>query len=162
MDPWLEQFEQRIKERETQHETVTVLGTELRLKPSLAPQVAIRYLAAKRRLTVFYLEREAAVKAKKPPPGHPPDLLDEALLEMFEDTARACLTADSIPGWTELRSPDRDVPLSWQDVMELCEYLVARAAYHPTDGPSGSSDGPSTNGASSKAASSSRAAKAKT
>lgn len=160
-DPWLEQFEARIAGREQEHETLTLLGVELRLKPSVAPQVAIRYLSAKRRLTEFYLAREAAVKAKKKEPEHPADLYDEPLLDLFEATARACITADSLPAWQELRSPDRDVPLGWRDVMELCEYLVARAAFHPTDGPSASSDGHSSNGASSKAESSSRGKRVK-
>jgi hypothetical protein len=161
-DPWLEQFEARIREREQQHDTVTLLGVDLKLKPSVAPQVAVRYLSAKRRLTQFYLEREAAAKAKKKEPEHPADLYDEPLLDLFEQTARACITAESLPAWQDLRSPDRDTPLDWRDVMELCEYLISRAAYHPTDGPSGSSDGPSSNGVSSKAGSSSRAAKART
>ncbi len=160
-DPWLEQFEARIAEREKQHDTVTLLGVELALKPSVAPQVAIRYLDAKRRLTIFYLEREAARKAKKKEPEQPADLYDIPLLDLLEDTARACITSDSLPAWQELRSPDRDVPLAWQDVMELCEYLIARATTHPTEGPSASSDGPETNGASSKVASSSRARKAR-
>lgn len=161
-DAWLEQFEARIREREQQEqETVTVLGVALKVKPSVAPQVAVRYLSAKVRLTTYYLEREAALKAKKKEPPYPADLQDEALLDLFEATARACITADSLPAWQELRSPDRDVPLSWRDVMELCEYLIGRATHHPTGGPSASSDGHSSNGASSKDASSSRATKAK-
>jgi hypothetical protein len=162
MDPWLDQFETRIRDRAAQHDTITLLGIDLRLKPSVAPQVATRYWDAQRRLTEFYVARDDAQKTGNPPPDQPADLYDEPLLTLIEETARACITADSVAGWNELRAADRDIPLNWRDLLELMPYLLARASHHPTDGPSDSSDGPSKNGATSKAGSSSRAAEART
>lgn len=162
MDPWLEQFEARIAEREQTDRSFTILGVTLTVKPAVAPQVATTYFDAKARLLAYYVARDEARQTDAPIPDLPDDLTDTAIIDRFEQTARACLDAKSIPAWQELRAADRPNPLDWNDLFGLCEYLIARASNHPTDGPSGSSDGPPANGTSSKAASRSRVAASKT
>lgn len=160
-DQWLERFEQRIADRAATRETLVVLGETLVLKPTIAPQVALRYYDAKIRLIQYYVDREKAQAAGKPVPELAADLHDTVLLELVEETARACIDPESVPAWERLRSSDRPNPLAWRDVMSLCEYLLDKASGVPTDGPTESSDGPTNTSKSSKGASPSRAAKRK-
>lgn len=158
MDPWLEQFNARREERERRARIVELLGETLTLKPAVAPQVAIRYYDAKRRLLTYYAEAEQLRQENKEVPEPPVDLQDPALIDLFDDTMRSCLAAESLESWGRIRDPERADPLNWEDLFNLCEGILATASGFPTERPTGSSDGPPKNGRSSKAGSSSRAA----
>ena len=140
-DAWLESFEARRAERAHHAETVTVDGVTLTLRPGVAPQVAVRYYDAKRRLIVHTaLAQEAAAKGTSAP-EIPDDLQDAALLDLFDETMRACITDDSLPALAELRAADRPNPLGWVDLWDLAEYLLARVSGVPTGRPADSSNG---------------------
>lgn len=140
-DDWLDTFNEGIAVRERGERSFEVLGETLTVKPSLAPQVAIRYFTAKRRLIEFTALRIAAEAEGAEKPPLPEDLQDEALLELMDMTARACLDTATAPAWDRLRSDDHPTPLDWDQLFSLCEYLIGRASTHPTDEPIGSSNG---------------------
>ena len=158
MDPWLEQFNARRAQRETAARTVELLGEQLTLKPAIAPQVAIRYYDAKRRLILYYAEAEQLRTQGKDVPEPPEDLQDPALLDLFDETMRACVSSDGLEAWGRIRDPGRDDPLNWEDFFSLIEGVLATASATPTERPTVSSAGPPKTGRSSKAGSSSAAA----
>lgn len=155
MDPWLEQFDARRKQREQADRTFTILGQQLTVKPSVAPEPALRIADFETRLAQ-YLE-----DAKSRTNGDPvPELgvSDTEMLDMAETAIRAALEPDSLPAWEKLRAPDSTEPLDLLEIYGLAKYVLGRAARLPTDGPSDSSAGPKNTKPSSRVRSSSTAA----
>jgi hypothetical protein len=155
MDPWLEQFAERRKQREESDRTFIILGQKLTVKPSVAPEPALRIADFEARLSA-YLEDAKQRKTGDPVPEL--GVSDTEMLDMAETAIRAALEPQSLKAWEKLRAPDSAEPLDLLEIYGLAKYVLSRAARVPTDGPSGSSDGPQNTARSSKAKSSSTAA----
>ena len=158
-DQWLTSFEERRKEREQADRSFVLLGETLTVKPSVAPQVGIRLNAARATAISDLVAAQAARDKGQDVPA--PGITDEQMLEIAEETIRALIEPSSLEGWERLRSADNPAPLTFREIFELCDYLIARASGIPTDALAGSSNGQSAGKRSSKAASSSKAAGSK-
>lgn len=156
MDPYLEQFVARRKEREQADRSFTLLGETLTVKASVAPEVGLRRGEFERRLAVFAATAEEARKANKPLPEL--GFSDQELLDLSDSIIFDCLEPASHDTWRKLRSPDSTDPLGLLEIYGLSGYVLSKASALPTGGPSASSDGQRSNGSSSTARSSSRAA----
>jgi len=155
-DAWLTEFEKRRGERETADRTFTLLGEQLTVKATVAPQITIRFNNARRDAI---LDAQAAIAAREANTDLPdPRITDEQMIEIAEETARALLDDSSLDAWERLRSSDNPAPLSFREIFEVCDYLIARASGLPIDAPAASSNGRQTGGRSSTAGSSSKAA----
>ena len=155
-DPWLQQFEERRKERETADRSFTLLGETLVVKPNVAPEVGLRREAFQTRVATYTAEVEEARAKGTDIPELGVD--DEAFLELSEGIIVACLEPESAAAWKRLRDPQHPDPLSLMDIYGLSGYVLARASRLPTVAPSGSSNGQAPGGRTSKAGSPSRAA----
>lgn len=156
MDPWLEQFEARRKEREEADRTFTVLGVDLTVKPSVAPEVALRFTSFEKRIAEFIDQSDRARTEGQPQPEA--GIEDDEMLEIAESAIRTCLESSSLPAWEALRSPERDDPLGLLEIYGLARYVLGRASGLPTGGPTDSSAGPPSGSKRSAARSSSAAA----
>lgn len=156
-DPYLEQFEARRKEREAADRTFTLLGEELTVKASVAPEVGLEMQAFKRKLVAFWIASSEAERTNSPVPA-PDGVTDPEMLELSESVIRACLTADTQAAWDRLRSPDAADPLTLPEIYGLADFVLSKASGLPTAGPSGSSDGPKSTKPRSRAKSPSTAA----
>lgn len=159
MDPWLEQFNARRADRADRTKddrTITLLGETLTVKPVIAPEVALRLDDFQSRIAEYLTVAEAAREAGAELPEAGID--DGDLLDVSEFAIRSALDPGSLDAWERLRSPEAAEPLGLMEIYGLARFLVSKVTLLPTDAPSGSSDGPTSNGASSKAGSSSTAA----
>lgn len=140
MDPWLEQFEARRKEREAADRTFTLLGEELTVKPSVAPELALRLFGFKKKLLEYWTARLAAEENGTALPSGD-DVSDELMLDLSESVIRGCLTFESLPAWERLRSDESEQPLSLPEIYLLADGVISKVTQLPTGGPSASSDG---------------------
>ncbi len=159
-DPWLAQFEERRKEREQADRSFTVLGEELVVKASVAPEVGLRLAKFQVAMAKYVADFQEAQAKQKPPPTDS-GYTDEDMLELSESVIVDCLTPESLEAWQRLRDPARPEPLALLEIYGLAGYVLARASGFPTGGPSASSDGQRNGKSSSQAKSPSRAASRK-
>ncbi len=138
-DPWLAQFEQRRKERETADRSFTLLGEALIVKPNVAPEIGLRREAFQNKVAAYTTEVEEAQRAGNPIPELGVD--DEEFLALSESIIVACLEPDSLDAWKRLRDPAHPDPLSLMDIYGLSGFVLAKASRLPTVAPSGSSNG---------------------
>ena len=155
-DPWLDEFEQRIKQRQTADRSFTLLGETLEVKSSVAPQIGLAFNDARNKVIADQIARARATEAGEDTPAA--TMPDSELLDIMEATIRACLDPESIPTWETLRSPDHPTPMNWSDIFSFCDYVLAKATNLPTVASDASSNGRAKDAASSKDASPSRAA----
>lgn len=139
MDPWLENFNATRSARLKENRSFSLLGEQLTVKISVAPEVGFRLADLRRKVRD---DLEAAKQAVELKQAAPEVTSDAEMLAVAEDTIVACLEPDSLPAWRRLRSPEAAVPLSFREIFSLCDYILARASGIPTDGPSDSSNGP--------------------
>lgn len=172
-DEWLEKFEQAHADRETADRTFTLLGEELTVKASVAPDVGLRLTAMHRAVQTEAEDlrvAEAALEAAKKTAaeaGEDPASLDQTLpqptitvqhmIDIGDATVLACLVPDSHDAWRRLRDPDHPQPLTFAEILSLCNYLIGRASGIPTGGPAASPNGPTPTAATSTDESSSPA-----
>lgn len=156
MDPWLEQFEARRKERETADRTFTLLGETLTVKPSVAPEIGLRIARFQMQMAEHVDAVNAAEKTGTEPPSRS-GISTEEMLDLSESVIRSCITADSLEAWERLRASDAADPLNLMDIYSLAIYALSRASGVPTEGSSDSSDGPANTNGKSKGRSSSTA-----
>lgn len=155
-DAWLEDFEKRIADRQVSDRTFILLGEKLTVKPSVAPQVGLHFNETRNKVIQQTVARQEAETAGKDLPD--PIVTDAELLDVIEQTIRACLEPESLKTWDKLRSPEHPSPLNWFDLYSLCDYVLSRASGLPTVASVASSNGRASAGRSSRAGSSSRAA----
>lgn len=156
MDPWLERLEERREQRKQASRTVPLLGEELTVKASIAPEVGLRIT----KLEIQIAEHRAAV-ADAEKEGKPRPLVgvtDIEVLDVIESVIRDCLEPAALPVWAKLRDPAAPEPLDFEDLYLIAKGLVATVVGLPTGGPTDSSAGQGSGKRSSKARSSSRAA----
>lgn len=79
-------------------------------------------------------------------------------LKLFDETISAFLEPGQDEKWAEVRAPERDDPISIEDMTELVRWLFSETTHRPTGQSSGSSDSADDSGTSSKESSSSLAA----
>ena len=155
-DAWLDDFQRRIADRKVSDRSFELLGEKLTVKPSVAPQVGLNFNSTRDKVIQQTRARQEALDAGKDAPD--PLVTDEELLDVIEQTIRACLEPSSLPAWDKLRSPEHASPLNWFDLYSLCDYVLSRASGLPTVASVASSNGRASAGRSSRAASSSRVA----
>lgn len=156
-DSFLEDFERRRQERLAADRTFTLAGERLTHKAAVAPEVAHRLEAMRRKVEAELAEARRRIETANGKPADLSDLQisDEAMIAAADDTILACLEADSHDGWARLRNTDAAYPLAWEDVMGIADWLLGRVSGIPTVAPADSSDGRTKTATSSKAASSS-------
>lgn len=156
-DPWLQQFEARRLERDQADRSFTFLDETLTHKAAVAPEVGFRLGEFQRKQLAYQKAQEEKLLA-----GEEPDELgvsNEELLDLCEWTIRSCLEPGSVEAWERIRDPAYPNPMSLLEIYGFATYIQARASgVFPTGEPTGSSDGQSNGGRSSKAASRSPAA----
>lgn len=168
-DEWLEKFEQAHADRETADRTFTLLGEELTVKASVAPEVALRLTAMRRAVTADLENLRAAETARQEAiaAGADPatltalpklEISDQAMIDTAEATVLACLEPTSHDTWHRLRAPDHPKPLTFAEIFQICDYVIGRASATPTGGPAASPNGPTPTAATSTEDSSSPAA----
>ena len=154
-EPWLEQFEQRRKEREDADRSFTLLGETLVVKANVAPELALRLADFQAKVAKYQIEATAAQAKGDPIPDLGVD--DKEFLELSESIVVACLEPDSLESWARLRAPDHPDPLSLMDIYGLAGFLLAKASRLPTVAPAASSNGHQAGRRTSGAGSSSKA-----
>lgn len=168
-DEWLEKFEQAHADRETADRTFTLLGEDLTVKASVAPEVALRLTAMRRAVAADLDSLRAAETARQEAITAGADtstltalpkleITDQAMIDTAEATVLACLEPASHDGWHRLRSPDHPTPLTFAEIFQICDYVIGRASATPTGGPAASPNGPTPTAATSTDESSSPAA----
>ena len=155
-DPWLVQYEARRAARKQQDRSFTVAGETLTVRPSVAPEVAVRYEELGARFSAYVTEVQAAEAAGKELPTRS-GISDAEMLDVSEGTIRSCLDSASIAAWEKLRDPDAEDPLGLFDIYNLAGYVLAKVTTLPTVAPAASSNGRTPTAKLSKAASRSRA-----
>lgn len=140
MDPWLDNFNATREARLKENRSFALLGEQLTVKISVAPEVGFRLSDLRRKVRDDLEASKLAAERGEPAPA---DVTTDAeMLAVAEDTIVACLDPESLPAWRRLREPGRVVPLSFREIFALCDYILARASGIPTEGPSDSSAGP--------------------
>lgn len=156
MDPWLEQFQERRAAREQADRSFTLLGEELTVKSTVAPEVGLRVARFDMQIAQ-YIQAVQEAEAK----GEPRPLAgvtDEEMLELAESVIRDCLDPAAVPVWERLRDPGAKDPLDLVEIYGLARFMVGKVSGLPTERPSVSSAGPQNGRTSSKVKSGSRAA----
>jgi hypothetical protein len=151
-DEDLERFEQRRQERLQRDRTFTFCGATLTHKKDVSPEPRIQYDKMRRTVSRQLAEAKTRIEDANgtPPALHELEISDEEMIQAADDTILAWLEPESHAAWLELRSPDADFPLNYNDILWFVDYLGARIADIPTVAPIDSSDGRKKTGSESK------------
>lgn len=155
IDPWLAQFHQRRDDRKNASRTIVFCGEKLTYKAAIAPQVAIDFNDTRNRAIRGWAAAAAATEAN---PSTVEVVSDAELIDAADAAAMACLEPGSVAVWQKLRDAGSEFPLTFAEVFQFTDFIIAKCSTHPTDAPSGSSNGRASGGRSSRAGSSSKVA----
>ena len=157
-DPWIEQFEERRRERAAANRKIRLADETLIYRPSVAPEVGLRLQQVVRESQEEIAENEAREKRGEKTIDNLGRSNSE-ILEAADWTVRSCLEPSSVEAWERLRSLDHPEPLTSTEIIEFAFFIQARASGLPTGRPTVSPGGPQPTGTTAKGGSSSPADK---
>lgn len=160
-DEFLTKFEERRAARAQADRTILLAGEKLTFRASVAPEVGFRLQAMRREVSDQIAEVRRQLAAANGD-GVDPGIVglirsDEDMVQVGDETVIGCLEPSSAETWGRLRSADAAQPLTFEEIFEVADYLLARVAGVPTGAPADSSAGRTTTSPASKAPSSSQA-----
>lgn len=140
-DEFLRAFAEQRKLRAEADRTFEIDGNKLTYRPSVAPEVPLRFQEATDLLARWAVAvNEMLASANGSTPTLPEQPITEAqLIAVYDATVLACLEESSHEMWARLRSPDAPYPLLGEEVYRLAVYLIGKTTSLPTDGLLGSS-----------------------
>ena len=116
-DPWIEQFEERRRERAAANRKIRLADETLIYRPSVAPEVGLRLQQVVRESQEEIAENEAREKRGEKTIDNLGRSNSE-ILEAADWTVRSCLEPSSVEAWERLRSLDHPEPLTSTEIIE--------------------------------------------